>query len=204
MKKFTECRSHAAVLARNNVDTDLIIRIERMSQLKRGQFAEWAFESLRYRADGSENPDFVLNQAPFRDVRILISGVNFGCGSSREMAVWALEDFGIRCVIAQSFGDIFYNNCLQNGVLPVILPAESLAALSALAAAGAIVNVDLENCAIGVDNHVPFSFSLPEEQRQALLLGLDDVDQAVAMEDAIRAFQAKDRLARPWIYATAI
>src|SRR5690606_23589406 len=107
MKPFIECSSVAAVIARDNVDTDMIVRIERMTTLKRGQFAPWAFEMLRYRADGSEDPGFVLNQAPFREAKILISGANFGCGSSREMAVWALDDFGIRCILAESYGDIF-------------------------------------------------------------------------------------------------
>src|SRR6187551_428999 len=99
MTPFTKCVGHGAVLLRDDIDTDLIVRIERIAQLKRGEFAKWAFESLRYRSDGSEEPAFVLNRVPFRDAEILITGANFGCGSSREMAVWALEDFGIRCVI---------------------------------------------------------------------------------------------------------
>src|SRR3546814_16725280 len=106
MKAFTTCAAYAAPLMRDNIDTDLIVRIERIAQLKRGEFAPWAFETWRYLSDGTENPDFILNQEPFRRAGILISGANFGCGSSREMAVWALEEFGLQCIVAESYGDI--------------------------------------------------------------------------------------------------
>src|SRR5690606_25781275 len=175
MRRFVTCESVAAVLARDNVDTDMIIRIERMTTLKRGEFAPWAFEMLRYRADGSEDPAFVLNQAPFRQAQILISGDNFGCGSSREMAVWALDDFGVRCVIAQSYGDIFYNNCLQNGLLPIRLAASQIDCLASLAKQGHLVHVDLQACMISVaQGQLEIPFEVPEHQRQALLNGWDD------------------------------
>ncbi|KND61417.1 3-isopropylmalate dehydratase small subunit [Candidatus Burkholderia verschuerenii] len=201
MKAFDVCTGHAAVIARDDIDTDLIVRIERISQLVRGQFQPWAFETLRYRPDGSENPDFVLNQAPFRDAKILLTGANFGCGSSREMAVWALDEFGIRCVIASSYGDIFYSNCFQNGVLPIRLAADVIATIMLIAASGAELTVDLNACLIRVPGLDPIAFSLPESQRVALLNGQDDVDLAVAREVSIVDYQKKDRVARPWVYA---
>src|SRR3984885_11532449 len=121
-KPFTKLSSIAAPIMRGNIDTDVIIRIERLvGNSIRGTLGKWAFGSLRYLPDGSENPDFILNREPYRRAEILIAGHNFGCGSSREPAVWALQEMGIRAVIASGFGDIFYNNCVQNGVLPVIL-----------------------------------------------------------------------------------
>ena len=200
MRRFTHCSSPAAVLDRNNVDTDMIIRIERMTTLKRGQFAPWAFETLRYRKDGTEDDTFVLNQAPFRNAQILIAGANFGCGSSREMAVWALDDFGIRCVIAQSYGDIFFNNCLQNGVLPITLPKASIALIQGPASEGHCLHVDLAAGLVRVEGGIEVSFTFPAHQRQALLDGHDEIDQSIALQDEITAFQRRDRLLRPWVY----
>ena len=203
MTPFTKCVGHGAVLLRDDIDTDLIVRIERIAQLKRGEFAKWAFESLRYRSDGSEEPAFVLNRVPFRDAEILITGANFGCGSSREMAVWALEDFGIRCVIAPSYGDIFYNNCLQNGLLPVRMPAAQIATLASAASSGLQIRVDLSGCTVEADGLGPVRFDFDEGQRLGLLNGLDDIDQSVALEPSIGSFQDRDRSIRPWIYAAA-
>lgn len=203
MTPFTVLSGPAAAIPRNNVDTDLIIRIERMSQLKRGQFAPWTFESLRYASDGQENPDFILNRIPFSAARIVLSGANFGCGSSREMAVWALEDFGIRCVIAESFGDIFYNNCLQNGLLAIKLPHDTIQALCVSCEDGAPMTVDLHRCTISVGAGLPVSFNVPEENRQALLNGLDDIDRGLALAPQIDAFQQRDRQQRPWMYQGA-
>jgi 3-isopropylmalate/(R)-2-methylmalate dehydratase small subunit len=201
MKAFEVCTGYAAVVDRDDVDTDLIVRIERISQLVRGQFQPWAFETLRYRPDGQENPDFVLNRMPFREARILVTGKNFGCGSSREMAVWALDEFGIRCVIASSYGDIFYNNCFQNGVLPVKLDTETIAKIMPVASSGAELTVDLHACLIHVPGLEPIAFTLAESQRAALLNGQDDVDLAVARKARIDAYQQVDRVARPWVYA---
>jgi 3-isopropylmalate/(R)-2-methylmalate dehydratase small subunit len=201
MKAFDVCTGYAAPLARDDVDTDVIVRIERIAQLKRGEFAPWAFEALRYHADGGERPDFVLNQPPFRNARILVAGKNFGCGSSREMAVWAIEEFGIRCIIAPSFGDIFYNNCFQNGVLPIRLPAQTHERIMGVAARAQQITVDLRNCQILVPDAPPILYSVPDAQRAALLSGQDDVDMAVAREDRIAAFQREDRQRRPWVYA---
>jgi 3-isopropylmalate/(R)-2-methylmalate dehydratase small subunit len=202
MKAFTSCEGYAAPILRDNVDTDLIIRIERISKLKRGAFAPWAFEALRYHADGSEDASFVLNRPPFRDAKILLSGVNFGCGSSREMAVWALEDFGIRCVIAPSYGDIFYGNCLQNGLLPITLSAQRIAALAAVAETGAMLRVDLREGLIVADGIEPVGFDFPAAQKEALLLGLDEVDQSLQLSAQIDSFQKADRVVRPWVYQT--
>ncbi|MFM0341661.1 3-isopropylmalate dehydratase small subunit [Paraburkholderia fungorum] len=205
MKAFTVVKGPAAPLLRNNVDTDLIIRIERISQLVRGQLGPWLFETLRYRegaASQEEREEFVLNQPPFRHACILLGGVNFGCGSSREMAVWALEEFGIRCVIAPSFGDIFYNNCLQNGLLPICLDAASLEKLAAVAATGTPLEIDLRAREIRASGIKPMPFEF-DAARQALLLeGLDEVDQTLRFSDEIDAFRRADRVKRSWAYMT--
>lgn len=200
MKPFIECSSVAAVIDRDNVDTDMIIRIERMTTLKRGQFGPWLFEMLRYQVDGMEDPSFVLNRLPFRHAQILIAGNNFGCGSSREMAVWALQDFGIRCVIAPSYGDIFYNNCLQNGVLPIRLGPRNITVLVERARAGQTLHVDLKACLVKVDGGASINFNLPRQQQEALLSGQDEIDLSMALIADIAAFQLKDRQRRPWVY----
>ncbi|MGF6769902.1 3-isopropylmalate/(R)-2-methylmalate dehydratase small subunit [Paraburkholderia sp. GAS199] len=203
MKPFTVVKGAAAPLLRNNVDTDLIIRIERISQLVRGQLGPWLFETLRYREDGAtprEREDFVLNQPAFRDACILLGGANFGCGSSREMAVWALEEFGIRCVIAPSFGDIFYNNCLQNGLLPVTLDAAAIDRLAAAAADGAPLEVDLRKLEIRAPGLAPIPFEFDAARQAILLEGLDEVDQTLRLADDIDAFRRADRTRRSWAY----
>jgi 3-isopropylmalate/(R)-2-methylmalate dehydratase small subunit len=203
MKAFTVVKGPAAPLLRNNVDTDLIIRIERISQLVRGQLGPWLFETLRYRDGGperGERDEFVLNQPAFRQACFLLGGTNFGCGSSREMAVWALEEFGIRCVIAPSFGDIFYNNCLQNGLLPICLDTSSIERLAAAAASGAPLEVDLVKLEIRASGLAPMPFEF-DPARQALLLeGLDEVDQTLRLADTIEAFRRADRSERNWAY----
>jgi 3-isopropylmalate/(R)-2-methylmalate dehydratase small subunit len=200
MKAFTVCEGIAAPLMRDNVDTDMIVRVERIAQLQRGQFARWALEMLRYQADGAEERGFILNQPPFRDAQILLSGQNFGCGSSREMAVWALDEFGIRCVIAQSFGDIFYANCLQNGLLPIRLDAAQIDALAVRAALGERLRVDLETRTIQAPCIEDIAFDFPDERREALLEGIDEIDQTMKLNAHILAFQRDDALMRPWVY----
>nr|WKF59507.1 3-isopropylmalate dehydratase small subunit 1 [Paraburkholderia busanensis] len=203
MKPFTVVKGPAAPLMRNNVDTDLIIRIERISQLVRGQLGPWLFETLRYRNGGpeeGERDDFVLNRPAFRHASILLGGANFGCGSSREMAVWALEEFGIRCVIAPSFGDIFFNNCLQNGLLPVRLDAASIDTLAAVAANGVPLEVDLRALEIRASGLAPVSFDFDPSRRAVLLEGLDEVDQTLRLADEIAAFRREDRARRAWAY----
>jgi 3-isopropylmalate/(R)-2-methylmalate dehydratase small subunit len=200
MKPFIELEGIAAPLLQDNIDTDVIVRIERIARLVRGQFAAWAFEVLRYAPDGSENPDFILNRGPFREAKILLAGANFGCGSSREMAVWSIQEFGIRCIIAPSYGDIFYGNCLQNGILPIVLERAPIDSLAAIAATGATVKVDLQNKTIVTAATGPIRFDLHDTQREALLTGLDEVNQTLARSAQIKLFQARDRQFRPWVY----
>ncbi|KQR81535.1 3-isopropylmalate dehydratase [Burkholderia sp. Leaf177] len=200
MKAFTVCEGIAASLLRDNIDTDMIVRVERIAQLQRGQFKTWAFEMMRYHADGSENASFVLNQPPFRDAKILLSGSNFGCGSSREMAVWALEEFGIRCVIAQSFGDIFYANCIQNGLLAIRMSAAQIALLAEAAERGNPLRVDLHRCTVSAPDVPPIPFSFPDHHREALLEGLDEIDQTLRHDARILAFQHAGKVQSPWVY----
>ena len=203
MQPFTVLRGSAAPLPIDNVDTDVIVRIEWLTSLSRDQLGPWAFESLRYRGDGSENPGFVLNQAPWREAPILVAGRNFGCGSSREGAVWALLARGIRCVIAESFGDIFHANCFQNGVLPVRLPADTLARVHAACAPQARWEVDLRAQHIVMPDGAALAFEVDPLRRAALLEGLDDIGRTLQLRDSIDAWQARDRAMRPWIWQPA-
>jgi 3-isopropylmalate/(R)-2-methylmalate dehydratase small subunit len=200
MEKFTTLRAIAAPYPTANVDTDLIIRIERCASVPRGKLGPWAFEMARYRPDGSENPEFVFNRPPWRKAGIIVAAENFGTGSSREMAVWALADMGIRCVIAPSFGEIFHGNCFQNGLLAIRLPGAEVEKLMALAAdpATAGFSVDLERQRI--NEKIPFEIS-PRRKRM-LLEGLDEIGLTRAMDAQIAGFQAEDRAKRPWIYLT--
>lgn len=200
MTPFTTVTGAAAPLMRDNVDTDVIIRIERLTNLQRDQLGPYALEALRFRADGSEDPAFILNQPAFRGAPILLAGNNFGCGSSREGAVWALMGLGMRCVIAPSFGDIFFGNCFQNGMLPIALPMPVVQKLAAAAADGAPFTVDLQQCVVrGPDGSVT-SFSVDALRREGLLNGLDDIGLTLQSDPAIRAWQRDDRLRRPWAW----
>ena len=201
MQAFTVVAGAAAPLMRDNVDTDTIIRIERLTGTAQEDMGPYAFEPLRYDADGAENPEFVLNQAPFRGAPILLAGANFGCGSSREGAVWALMGTGISCVIAPSFGDIFYNNCFQNGLLPVCLPAADIERLAAACAGGnARVTVDLRRQVVVFPHGEEVAFAVEPIRRAAMLEGLDEIGLTMKHVDAIAAFQAQDRTARPWVW----
>ena len=201
MDRFTTLTGVAAPLPTPNVDTDVLIRVERMLDLVRGEFGPYCFEALRYHADGSDNPDFVLNQPRFAGATILLAGANFGCGSSREPAVWALWDMGFRCVVAPSFGDIFFNNCLQNGMLPVILPPDTVKALAAEAEAStAPFTVDLIAQVVSAPSGHCVPFAVDPARRQALLDGRDEITSTLEREDEIAAFQARDRALRPWNY----
>ncbi len=194
MTPFTTLTGVAAPLLRDDIDTDVILRIERLTGTTRESMGAVAFETWRIRPDGSENPDFVLNQPRFRNAPILLAGANFGCGSSREGAVWAIMGLGVRCVLAESFGDIFYNNCFQNGLLPACLPRPALDGL-----AGQVVTVDLDSQTVtGPGGAVPFAI---EPMRKAALLGgLDEIGLTLQHADAIAAYQAADRVARPWVW----
>ncbi|CEJ11123.1 3-isopropylmalate dehydratase small subunit [bacterium YEK0313] len=203
MQPFTRLEAIAAPLPRANVDTDMIVRVERLVALRRGAFGPYAFESLRYHADGTENDAFILNQAGYRAAQILVAGPNFGCGSSRESAVWSLWDFGIRCIIAPSFGEIFENNCIQNGLLPITLPHEIVADLAAAIAPGSNtphLAVDLGARTVTRAGAAPISFAIDDRSRAALLNGWDAIALTQRDEAEIAAFQARDRASRPWIY----
>ena len=199
----------AAPLPLSNVDTDVIIRIEKLAQCPREELGRWALEPLRMRADGSENADCLLNQPGWREARILVAGPNFGCGSSREHAVWALQGLGIDCVIAPSFGDIFRNNCFQNGLLPVQLPPDQaqwlLDALEQRRQQGEAVRlmVDLEAQLVLWPGQRELPFAVEARRRHALLEGLDEVGLTRQLLPQIDAWQARDRKARPWIWPTA-
>jgi 3-isopropylmalate/(R)-2-methylmalate dehydratase small subunit len=206
MEKFTTLTGVAAPLLRPNINTDIVIRIERLMYTPKGQLRPHCFEAWRYRPDGSEDPDFVLNKPAYRGAKILLAAENFGCGSSREQAVWSLWDMGFRCVVAPSFGDIFYGNCFQNGMLPIILPSAVIAELAAEieAAAGRQANetditVDLERNLITTPAGRRIPFTTDEAKRQALLEGLDEIAMTQRREPDIASFQSHDRKRRPWI-----
>lgn len=198
MEKFTTLTAIAAPFPQRNVDTDTIIRIERCTGTPKAELGKYAFEMARLRPDGTENPDFVLNQPRYRGARILVCGEFFGTGSSREMAVWALAGIGIRCLIAPSFGQIFFGNCFQNGVLPITLPAATVAELmqQASARAGEPFTVDLERQTV----NGAVRFDIGARRKKMLLEGLDEIALTLALEQKIAAFQAADRARRPWIY----
>jgi len=202
MEKFTRLTGIAAPLMRPNIDTDVIIPIDDCVSVPRAEQGRCAFRAWRYLPDGSDNPDFMLNRVPFRAAVILLAGINFGCGSSREPAVWALRGLGFRAIIAPSFGDIFYNNCFQNGVLPIMLPEETVRAIAAEveAAPEAPLTVDLENRIISNGRGLRIAFSLDDARRSALLAGLDEVGLTLQRDAGIAAWQVRDRVRRPWIY----
>jgi len=204
MEKFTKVTGVAAPLMRQNVDTDLIIRIERLvSNTGRKGLGPYCFEQIRFKPDGSENPDCVFNQEPYRDAPIILSRENFGCGSSREGAVWALADMGIKTVIAPYFGDIFYNNCFQNGLLPVTLPLEEVEQLAEEMRASpgnARLTVDLETCTVVSPAGRVIPFKVDARRQRAMLNGLDDIAQTMDRREEIEAWQAADQTARPWVW----
>ncbi|MSQ87698.1 MAG: 3-isopropylmalate dehydratase small subunit [Betaproteobacteria bacterium] len=198
MNKFQTLTAVAAPFPKKNVDTDLIIRIERCTGMPREELGRYAFEMARYLPGGAENPEFVLNQPRYRGAQILVCGEFFGTGSSREVAVWALASLGVRCLIAPSFGQIFFNNCFQNGLLPITLPAPTVASLAQRAAApdAGPFTVDLAAQTINGSVH----FEIAPRGKKMLLEGLDEIALTLAMEPKIAAFQAADRQRRPWIY----
>jgi 3-isopropylmalate/(R)-2-methylmalate dehydratase small subunit len=202
MQAFTRLSGAAAPLLRANIDTDTIIRIERLINLKGPEaLGPYALEALRHRADGSEDPDFVLNQSAYLKAPILLAGANFGCGSSREGAVTALMGRGIRCVIAPSFGDIFFNNCFQNGLLPIQLTEAQVLALAQEVVGGSPVEVDLVTQTIRTQSHTVIAFKTDSHRREALLNGLDDIGLTLKDAALIRAWQQRDRLTRPWVWS---
>jgi 3-isopropylmalate/(R)-2-methylmalate dehydratase small subunit len=201
MEKFTSLTGVAAPLEITNVDTDMIIPKNYLKTIKRTGLGRGLFAELRYKEDGSEDPDFVLNKPSYRSAKILLAEDNFGCGSSREHAPWALLDFGIRCVISTSFADIFYNNCSKNGILPIKVPPEDLAKLmdDARRGANATLSVDLEAQEIrGPDGGV-IAFDIDPFRKHCLLHGLDDIGLTLQKSASIEAFEARAAAARPWL-----
>ena len=201
MEKFTTLRGVAAPLPMINVDTDMIIPKQFLKTLTRSGLGRHLFTEMRYHADGAEKPDFVLNREPYRKAVILVAGENFGCGSSREHAAWSLLDFGIRCVVAPSFADIFHNNCFKNGILPIVLPKAQLDALMADAEKGAnaIVTIDLESREIIRPDGEVAAFEVDTFRRHCLLNGLDDISLTLAKDDQITAFEGRRKTERPWL-----
>ena len=198
MDKFTTLTGVAAPMPIDNIDTDMIIPKQYLKTIKRTGLGAGLFAEMRYREDGSEHPDFVLNKPAYRKASVLVGGHNFGCGSSREHAPWALKDFGITCVISTSFGDIFYNNCFKNGVLPVKVSPEDLEKLfdDADRGANATLTIDLEKQEIrGPDGGV-VKFDIEPHRKQALLNGLDEVGKTMQKRDKIDSFEAKSKAAR--------
>ena len=194
MQPFVKLTGVVAPLDRANVDTDQIIPAVYLKRIERTGFQDFLFAAWRYREDGSPNPDFMLNVPGYQQAGILVAGRNFGCGSSREHAPWALNDYGIRCVIAPSFADIFYNNCFQNGLLPVALPEEAVRQIMDLAKAhpGYRLNVDLEAQRIWDDQEVvSVAFQVDPFRRYCLLHGLDDIGLTLQHEDKIAAYEAR-------------
>ncbi|MFO7771169.1 MAG: 3-isopropylmalate dehydratase small subunit [Roseovarius gahaiensis] len=201
MEKFEKLTGIAAPLPLINVDTDMIIPKQFLKTIKRSGLGVNLFDEMRYDDDGKEIPDFVLNKPQYRETEILVAGDNFGCGSSREHAPWAIKDFGIRCVIAPSFADIFFNNCFKNGILPIALPQEQIDVLMKDAEKGsnARMIVDLENQTVTTSDGEVFSFEVDQFKKHCLLEGLDDIGLTMEKAAAIDTFEAQAATARPWV-----
>ena len=201
MEKFTTLTGVAAPLKLINVDTDMIIPKQYLKTIKRTGLGTGLFSEMRYKDDGSENPDFVLNKPAYRQAKVLVAGDNFGCGSSREHAPWALMDFGIRCVISTSFADIFYNNCSKNGILPIKVSPEDLEKLfdDADRGANATLTIDLAEQEIRGPDGGTIKFDIDAHRKHCLLNGLDDIGLTKEKDDKIVAFEKKAAQARPWL-----
>jgi len=200
MEKFTVLEGVAAPLKMINVDTDRIIPKQYLKTIKRTGLGAGLFAEMRYNADGSDNPDFVLNRPAWRNAKIIVAGDNFGCGSSREHAPWALLDYGIRCVISTSFADIFYNNCFKNGILPIRVSPEDLEKLfdDADRGANATLTVDLVNQEIRGPDGGLVKFDIDPYRKHCLLNGLDDIGLTMVKSDRIAGYEEKAKASRPW------
>ncbi|MFV0515131.1 MAG: 3-isopropylmalate dehydratase small subunit [Jhaorihella sp.] len=201
MDKFEKLTGVAAPMPMINVDTDMIIPKQFLKTIKRSGLGRNLFDEMRYDDSGNERPDFVLNKPQYRDAQILVAGDNFGCGSSREHAPWALLDFGIRCVISTSFADIFFNNCFKNGILPIVLPQEDVDKLmdDAERGANAVLTVDLENQTITGPDGGSIAFEVDAFKKHCLLNGLDDIGLTLEKAAAIESFEARAAAERPWV-----
>lgn len=201
MTPLVRLRSRAAPLMRDNIDTDAIIPSREMKAVSKTGLADGLFAGWRYHTVGGRDPDpaFVLNDPRYANAHILVAGANFGCGSSREHAVWALAEYGFRVIVAPSFSPIFQGNCIRNGVAPVVLPADAVNALASLVSAGEAVTVDLDTMTLSAaDQNWPFT--LDDEARMMLMEGLDAIELTRKRQAEITAFRAADAAARPWVY----
>ncbi len=201
MEKFTTLTGVAAPMPLVNIDTDMIIPKQFLKTIKRSGLGANLFDEMRFDRQGNEVSDFVLNQPQYREAEILVAGDNFGCGSSREHAPWALLDFGIRCVISTSFADIFYNNCFKNGILPIVLPQDQVDALMEDAERGsnARITVDLEAQTVTASDGTAYAFEVDAFKKRCLLEGLDDIGLSMEKVSSIDAFEAKASAERPWV-----
>ena len=201
MEKFEKLTGIAAPMPLVNIDTDMIIPKVFLKSIQRTGFGKNLFDEMRYNRDGSEIPDFVLNKPQYRNAEILVAGDNFGCGSSREHAPWAIADFGIKCVISTSFADIFFNNCFKNGILPIVLPQEQVDVLmkDAEKGANARMEVDLEAQTITTSDGETFAFEVDAFRKHCLLNGLDDIGLTLEKKAAIDSYESAAAQARPWV-----
>ena len=200
MEKFTTLTGVAAPMPLVNIDTDMIIPKQFLKTIQRSGLGKNLFDEMRFTQDGAEIPDFVLNQPAYRNAQILVAGDNFGCGSSREHAPWALLDFGIRCVISTSFADIFFNNCFKNGILPVVLPQEAVDHLmdDARKGANARITVDLDSQTVTASDGTTFKFEVDAFKKHCLMNGLDDIGLTLEKAAAIDSYEKKTATLRPW------
>ncbi len=201
MDKFEKLSGIAAPMPLINIDTDMIIPKVFLKTIKRSGLGVNLFDEMRYLDDGSENPDFVLNKPQYREAEILVAGDNFGCGSSREHAPWAIKDFGIRCVISTSYADIFFNNCFKNGILPIVLPQAQVDVLMKDAEKGsnARIEVDLEAQTVTTSDGETFSFEVDTFKKHCLLNGLDDIGLTMEKAASIDAYESKLQVSHPWV-----
>lgn len=201
MDKFEKLSGIAAPMPLINIDTDMIIPKVFLKTIKRSGLGVNLFDEMRYLDDGSENPDFVLNKPQYRETEILVAGDNFGCGSSREHAPWAIKDFGIRCVISTSYADIFFNNCFKNGILPIVLPKAQVDVLMKDAEKGsnARIEVDLEAQTVTTSDGETFSFEVDTFKKHCLLNGLDDIGLTMEKAASIDAYESKLQVSHPWV-----
>lgn len=201
MEKFTKLTGVAAPMPLVNIDTDMIIPKQFLKTIKRSGLGVNLFDEMRYTQDGAEIPEFVLNQSAYRDAQVLVTGENFGCGSSREHAPWALLDFGIRAVISTSFADIFYNNCFKNGILPIVMPEDVIQILmeDARKGANARMTVDLESQTVTTSDGQSFPFEVDAHRKHCLMNGLDDIGLTMEKAASIDSYENKAKTLRPWV-----
>ena len=199
MDKFTTLQGIAAPLPIVNIDTDMIIPKQFLKTIKRTGLGVSLFYEMRYDTEGKLIEDFVLNTRPYDKSKILVAGDNFGCGSSREHAPWSLKDFGIRCVISTSFADIFYNNCFQNGILPIVVKEEELDLLMGAAGSQLEFNIDLPNQSIQAGNH-SINFEIEDHRKERLLQGLDDIGITLGYKEDISSYESDKKTQKPWLF----